>query len=74
MTVVYMTRVRYGLLVGSFVAAVGATMYAVFLYPRQHIDYYKTQQSKNRAAIKIDDIQPGGMRVWSDPFDRRKHD
>ncbi|CAG2180733.1 unnamed protein product [Oppiella nova] len=67
-----MTPVRFGLTMAAFIGAVGAAMYSVFVYPVQHVDYYKERQTANRQGIKQEDIQPGGMRVWSDPFDRKK--
>ncbi|CAG7721259.1 unnamed protein product, partial [Allacma fusca] len=29
-------------------------------------------QARNRAGVKQEEIQPGGMKVWSDPFERKK--
>lgn len=29
-------------------------------------------QKRNRRGINPEDIQPGGMKVWSDPFGRNK--
>ena len=63
---------RYAAFVGSFVGAVGLVMYAVAVYPYLHIEDYQNAQKQNRRGIDQEKIQPGNMKVWSDPFDRTK--
>ncbi len=36
------------------------------------LDLLEAIQAKNRAGIKQEEIQPGNMKVWSDPFDRKQ--
>ena len=31
---------------------------------------FSSAEARSKAGIKQEDIQPGGMKVWSDPFDR----
>ncbi|KAF8781963.1 Small integral membrane protein 20 like protein [Argiope bruennichi] len=57
---------------GGLGGLVGACLYAVVVYPYLHIDEYKEIQKITRAGIDQEKIQPGGMKVWSDPFDRKK--
>ncbi|KFM67044.1 hypothetical protein X975_03165, partial [Stegodyphus mimosarum] len=51
---------------------IGAALYPIVIYPYFHVDEYKEVQKVNRAGIDQEAIQPGGMKVWTDPFDRRK--
>jgi len=55
--------------IGSIAVAIG---FAVF-YPMLNSDNYKKIQKKNREEMKLNmhEIQPGDMRVWSDPFNKR---
>lgn len=57
--------------VGVFVGAVGLTIYPVIISPMMNPEEYKKIQRITRAGIKQEDIQPGNMKVWSDPFDRK---
>ncbi|XP_035208737.1 small integral membrane protein 20-like [Stegodyphus dumicola] len=57
---------------GGIVGFIGAALYPIVIYPYFHVDEYKEVQKINRAGIDQEAIQPGGMKVWTDPFDRRK--
>jgi len=52
----------------GFTIAVVAALYPIYIYPLYSTDYYKEIQKKTRRDIDQAAIQPGGMRVWSDPF------
>lgn len=65
---------RYGVFVGAVVGTIGLAMYPIIVYPMRHQDEYKEIQTRNRAGIRQEEIQPGNMKVWSDPFDRPKPD
>uniref|UniRef100_A0A7M4ED48 Small integral membrane protein 20 n=1 Tax=Crocodylus porosus TaxID=8502 RepID=A0A7M4ED48_CROPO len=54
---------------GSFVAVVGVAFYPIYFLPLQQIERYK--QAQNRAGIVQEDIQPPGLKVWSDPFGKK---
>nr|XP_057923036.1 small integral membrane protein 20 [Doryrhamphus excisus] len=56
------------LIFGGFVTAVAAAFYPIFFHPFTHKDDYREVQKVNRAGIKQDDVQPAGLKVWSDPF------
>ncbi|KAF6034109.1 hypothetical protein EB796_007588 [Bugula neritina] len=60
------------LAIGLCVGIVCAGCYAAIIQPMSHVDSWQTTQRENRRGINQEDIQPGGMRVWSDPFNRRK--
>ncbi|GJQ74065.1 hypothetical protein Trydic_g18987 [Trypoxylus dichotomus] len=62
---------RYGILIGGLVGIIGLAVYPVVIYPMLHIDEYKEIQKQNRRGIRQEDIQPGNMKVWTDPFDRK---
>ncbi|XP_005415500.2 small integral membrane protein 20 [Geospiza fortis] len=55
----------------SFVAMVGAAFYPIYFRPLLLPEEYKNEQSINRAGIVQEDIQPAGLKVWSDPFGRK---
>ncbi|XP_044274058.1 small integral membrane protein 20 isoform X1 [Varanus komodoensis] len=62
---------RTVLIFGGFVAMVGAAFYPIYFRPLQHLEEYKRQQAINRAGIIQEDVQPAGLKVWSDPFGRK---
>ncbi|KAM9330375.1 small integral membrane protein 20 [Gastrophryne carolinensis] len=63
---------RKGLLIfGGFVAAIAAALYPIIYHPITHIDQYKKEQAVNRAGVVQEDVQPPGLKVWSDPFARK---
>nr|XP_056711922.1 small integral membrane protein 20 isoform X1 [Euleptes europaea] len=67
-----MARVSRTLLIfGGFSAAVGAAFYPIYFRPLRRPEEYKKEQSVNRAGIIQEDIQPAGLKVWSDPFGRK---
>ncbi|XP_062850295.1 small integral membrane protein 20 [Trichomycterus rosablanca] len=53
---------------GGFVTAVVAAFYPIFFHPLTHADEYKRIQSANRSEINQADVQPVGVKIWSDPF------
>ncbi|KAM6909033.1 small integral membrane protein 20 [Xenentodon cancila] len=61
-------NVRIALVFGGFAAAVAAALYPIFVYPLTHKDEYREVQKMNRAGINQADVQPVGVKVWSDPF------
>ncbi|XP_069781128.1 small integral membrane protein 20 [Narcine bancroftii] len=64
-------NLRMMLVFGGFVAAVGAAFYPIYFRPLMYTREYQQDQKVNRAGINQEEIQPGGMKVWSDPFNRK---
>ncbi|KAL8207564.1 UNVERIFIED_CONTAM: Small integral membrane protein 20 [Gekko kuhli] len=62
---------RTALIFGGFVAVVGAAFYPIYFRPLMRPEEYKKEQSINRAGIIQEDVQPTGLKVWSDPFGRK---
>ncbi|XP_007551411.1 small integral membrane protein 20-like [Poecilia latipinna] len=56
------------LVFGGFITAVAAAFYPIFVYPLTHKEEYREVQKVNRAGINQADIQPAGVKIWSDPF------
>lgn len=58
----------------GMIGAVATALYPIFIYPYFHIEEYQKVQKINREQIGMprEAIQPGNMRVWSDPFEQRK--
>ncbi|XP_034250755.1 small integral membrane protein 20-like [Thrips palmi] len=65
----YITKGRVA--VASCVALLGAACYGVIVYPMKHAQEYMRIQDEVRQGIDREQIQPGGMRIWSDPFKER---
>nr|XP_020466982.1 small integral membrane protein 20 [Monopterus albus] len=63
-----MTKTRTALVVGGFVAVVAAAFYPIFFHPLTHKNEYREVQKVNRAGINQADVQPVGLKIWSDPF------
>ncbi|XP_037539588.1 small integral membrane protein 20 [Nematolebias whitei] len=56
------------LIFGGFITAVAAAFYPIFVYPLMHKEEYRQIQKVNRAGINQADVQPVGLKIWSDPF------
>ncbi|XP_013871632.1 small integral membrane protein 20 [Austrofundulus limnaeus] len=54
--------------IAGFFMAVGASFFPIFFYPLAHEDEYRQIQKVNRAGINQADVQPVGLKIWSDPF------
>ncbi|XP_057709742.1 small integral membrane protein 20 [Corythoichthys intestinalis] len=59
---------KIALIFGGFMTAVAAAFYPIFYYPFTHIEEYREVQKVNRAGIKQADVQPVGVKIWTDPF------
>ncbi|XP_031632363.1 small integral membrane protein 20-like [Contarinia nasturtii] len=60
-----------------FIGIAGTVLVAlipIFIEPYLNSKKYNEIQKKTRANIIQEDVQPGNMRVWSDPFGRKKDD
>lgn len=59
-------------IVGSF-ATVGLAMYPIAIQPYLQPSKWQKIQEKSREEMGIarEERQPGGMKVWSDPFERK---
>lgn len=67
-----LTGWRYATLIGSLVGLIGVVFYPIAIDPYLNPDKWKKIQNETRKGIQQEEIQPGGMKVWSDPFDRPK--
>ncbi|KAK5848302.1 hypothetical protein PBY51_005929 [Eleginops maclovinus] len=59
---------RIALIFGGFATAVAAALYPIFVYPMTHNNDYRDVQKMNRAGVNQADVQPVGVKVWSDPY------
>ncbi|KAM7366327.1 hypothetical protein PAMP_015776 [Pampus punctatissimus] len=59
---------KMALIFGGFVTAVAAAFYPIFFHPLMHKDDYREVQKINRTGINQADVQPVGVKIWSDPF------
>ena len=53
-------------------ATIGVALYPVFIHPKLNPEKYREKQKTTRGDIPLEATQPGGMKIWSDPFDRKK--
>jgi hypothetical protein len=63
---------RYAAFVGALFGAIGAAIYPIIIEPMRNPEKWRKISEENRklANINPEKIQPGGMKVWSDPYDR----
>ncbi|CAH0397143.1 unnamed protein product [Chilo suppressalis] len=71
-TMAYYKGWRYVAFLTGFVGFIGVTLYPIIISPMMDSSEYKKIQKVARKNIRQEDIQPGNMKVWSDPFDRKK--
>ncbi|XP_048220053.1 small integral membrane protein 20 isoform X2 [Perognathus longimembris pacificus] len=64
-------NLRTVLIFGGFVSLVGAAFYPIYFRPLMRVEEYQKEQSINRAGIIQENVQPPGLKVWSDPFGRK---
>ncbi|GCB64695.1 small integral membrane protein 20 isoform X2 [Scyliorhinus torazame] len=62
---------RAVVLFGGFAAVLGAAFYPIYFRPLLNTEEYRQGQKVNRTGMNQEEIQPGGMKVWSDPFNRK---
>jgi len=67
-----LTGWRYAAFIGAFVGAIGLALYPIVISPMRSPEPWQKMSKEMRESrnIKQEDIQPGGMKVWTDPFDR----
>lgn len=70
---IYKARRRRGglVIIVGMTAAICMALYPIMIYPRLYPEVYREKQKKSRDR-SLEETQPGGMKVWSDPFDRKK--
>jgi len=63
---------RFALGLGGFCTFIGLTLYPIVIAPYRNPEAWKqvSETVRREAGIKQENIQPGGMEVWSDPYDR----
>ncbi|KAL9973124.1 hypothetical protein ACROYT_G019540 [Oculina patagonica] len=64
-------KVKSAIFIGGFVTFTLAALYPVYVYPKLHPEVFQQIQSDTRKDITQENIQPGNMKVWSDPFKRK---
>ncbi|XP_046560354.1 small integral membrane protein 20-like [Haliotis rubra] len=64
-------RVRNVLVLGALVGGIGLTLYPIMIQPYMHPEEWQKMQRSTRAGIDRESIQPGGMKVWSNPFEKK---
>ncbi|KAM9697292.1 small integral membrane protein 20-like [Dama dama] len=62
---------RTALIFGGFNSLIGAAFYPIYFRSLMRLEECKKEQAINRAGIVQEDVQPPGLKVWSDPFGRK---
>ncbi|XP_060002176.1 small integral membrane protein 20-like [Lagenorhynchus albirostris] len=64
-------NLRTALIFGCFISLIGAAFYPIYFRPLMRLEEYQKEQAIHRAGIVQEDVQPPGLKVWSDPFGRK---
>ncbi|XP_012593122.2 small integral membrane protein 20 [Microcebus murinus] len=64
-------NLRTALIFGGFASLIAAAFYPIYFRPLMRLEEYQQEQAINRAGIVQEDVQPPGLKVWSDPFGRK---
>ncbi|TKC48030.1 small integral membrane protein 20-like [Monodon monoceros] len=64
-------NLRTTLIFGGFISLIGAAFYPIYFWPLMRLEEYQKEQAINRGGIVQEDVQPPGLKVWSDPFGRK---
>ena len=64
---------RFAAAIGALVGAIGLALYPIAVKPYLQTSEWKQIQTDNREKMGVarEDRQPGNMKVWGDPFDRK---
>jgi len=64
---------KFGAMVGTLVGAIAIAIYPIAISPYLYPEQWKksSEEVRQKHGIKQEDIQPGNMKVWTDPFDRQ---
>jgi len=64
---------RFAGFVGALVGSISLTIYPIIISPYLYPEKWRKVSSdvREEAGIKQENIQPGNMKVWTDPFDRQ---
>ncbi|XP_077984917.1 small integral membrane protein 20-like isoform X2 [Glandiceps talaboti] len=58
--------------IAGLLAFLGGSLFPIIVSPMMNPKKWQDLQKETRKGIKQEEIQPGGMKVWSDPFERKK--
>ena len=67
---------RYAVFVGACFGSIGLALYPIIIQPWQNPEPWKAYSAAARKETlrkknqTVEDIQPGHMKVWTDPYDR----
>ncbi|CAF0940797.1 unnamed protein product [Didymodactylos carnosus] len=68
-----LTNLRSRILIIGTVLGLGIGIGVVFVYPYMNIEKFKRIQKTTRAELPPQEtLQPAGLPVWRDPFDRKR--
>lgn len=62
---------RYVAVVGGLTGLIFAAIYPTIIDPYFHPEKWQKIQKVAREGINREDIQPGGMKIWTDPFAKK---
>ncbi|XP_037682619.1 small integral membrane protein 20-like [Choloepus didactylus] len=59
------------LIFSGFVSLICDAFYPIYFHPLMRLKEYRKEQTINRAGTVQADGQSPGLKVWSDPFDKK---
>ncbi|CAL1528328.1 unnamed protein product [Lymnaea stagnalis] len=59
------------IVIGTVVGGIVVASYSVIIAPFLNPTPWKEEQIRSRQGIDREKIQPGNMKVWTDPFERK---
>uniref|UniRef100_A0A0B6XZJ4 Small integral membrane protein 20 n=1 Tax=Arion vulgaris TaxID=1028688 RepID=A0A0B6XZJ4_9EUPU len=63
---------RSAVIIGALVGGVALATYPIIIRPYLDPKPWREKQRIGRDGVDVEKIQPGGMKVWTDPFERKK--
>ena len=63
---------KFAAFIGSIVGTIGLATYPIIISPMIDPEPWKqlSNQNRSKSGIKQEEIQPGNMKVWTDPYGR----
>ena len=67
---------RYSLFIAGIFGTLGLALYPIVFAPMQNPDEWNAianaarKEALEKKNLTVENIQPGGMKVWTDPYDR----
>lgn len=65
------SKLKSVLVIGGVVSAIGFALFPIIVHPKLHPEVWNEMQKETRKGIVQANVQPGNMKIWTDPFDKK---